>query len=363
MYKGDTIGESIISNIYFDSLTRMPNLFRFIEGDTNELFGKEGSAVLIDIINFINVNDEYGRETGDFVLKTLAKCIREILKKHNDSSVFRTGGDEFTIVFPNCFNVDVEKIILEIKSDFKERLNDYGYSNIDFHYLIMKYEDSINTIDEFYQLLYKYTLNKIENNYENIYGKQWTSHIIISFTRRIEESLKLLNKAYNLALTDDVSSLPNNRAANRYLEDLIIKSKKNEKSFSVLFIDGDNLKRYNKISYNAGNEMIRDLSTIIKNSLRKQDKVFRWLSGDEFLVVLNEVDYEDARKLAERVRKTVENETKGWTYPVTVSIGVSNYPIDGGSIEELVHKSEKANTHAKSSGKNRVVYWDALKIS
>ena len=246
----------------------MPNLFRFIEADTNELFGKQGSAVLIDIIKFINVNNEYGRETGDFVLKTLAKCIRETLKKYNYSSVFRTGGDEFTIVFPNCSNVDVEKIILEIKSNFKEGLKDYGYSNIDFHYLIMKYADSIKTIDEFYQLLYEYTLNKIENNYESIYGKQWTSHIIISFTRRIQESLKLLNKAYNLAMTDDVSSLPNNRAAKRYLKDLIMRSKKNEESFSILFIDGDNLKRYNKISYNAGNEMTRDLSNIIKNSSR-----------------------------------------------------------------------------------------------
>jgi diguanylate cyclase (GGDEF)-like protein len=138
--------------------------------------------------------------------------------------------------------------------------------------------------------------------------------------------------------------------------------KSDKNGFSLLFIDGDDLKRYNKVSYETGNDMIKRLSGIIVETLRNEDKIFRWLSGDEFLIVLKETNEVKAIRIAERIRQAVEEQTKTWIYPVTISIGISSYPKDGCCITELIDKAEKANGFAKDAGKNRVFTWDNLAI-
>lgn len=72
--------------------------------------------------------------------------------------------------------------------------------------------------------------------------------------------------------------------------------------------------------------MIEGLSKIISSSIRENDKVFRWLSGDEFLVILGDTELEEALNIAERVRYSVEQNTKDWKYPITISVGVANCP-------------------------------------
>jgi diguanylate cyclase (GGDEF)-like protein len=85
------------------------------------------------------------------------------------------------------------------------------------------------------------------------------------------------------------------------------------------------------------------------------------LSGDEFLIVLKDASERKAVKVANRIRQIVEEKTKDWIYPVTISIGIATYPKDGSNITELVDKAEKANGIAKDMGKNMVLKWDNSK--
>ncbi len=101
-------------------------------------------------------------------------------------------------------------------------------------------------------------------------------------------------EAKGLALVDDISGLSNNRAGKIYLAGLIREYSQKSKGFCVMFIDCDNLKRYNQVSYESGNQMIRYLSQIMTNTIKDEDKVYRWLSGDEFIVIVNEIDKHDA---------------------------------------------------------------------
>jgi GGDEF domain-containing protein len=55
----------------------------------------------------------------------------------------------------------------------------------------------------------------------------------------------------------------------------------------------------------------------------------------------------------------VEDETKYWLYPITVSIGAASYPADGSNIEVILSKAEKSNIYAKNTGKNKVVKWES----
>lgn len=344
------------SNIFLDPLTGLPNFFKFIETDVDAMFQEQGTVIIFDLMEFAKVNNHYGRDIGDLCLKSFSDAIRESLLDYKNILVFRTDGDEFTVILPNMEQALADELVCIIRKKYLDKMRKHGFSNLDVHTLTINYSEKMTSITQFYQVIFKNSLEKIKGNHERQHEDRWLEHIIESFIHRIKDTLSFYYDAYHLALTDDISGLPNQRAAKIYLNH----THASKKEFSLLFIDGDNLKRYNKISYQAGNEMIKNLSDIISKTLRRNDKVFRWLSGDEFLVVLEQVNYTAALRLAERIRNSVEINTVDWAYPVTVSIGVSCYPGDGNSIEEIVHHAERANSYAKKVGKNIVVRWDSM---
>jgi diguanylate cyclase (GGDEF)-like protein len=345
-------------SIYLDPLTSLPNFFKFVESDVHALFDKCGSVIIFDLIKFRGINEKYGNEVGDLCLKTLSHIIMSNLANYYNSKAFRTDGDEFTVILPKILQRDARNLGKLIKADFKDEMIELGFEDINLRSFIVEYNEEISSISKFYLLILQGSKDREKTEEENVVDERLMDHIIDGFTRRISETLSFFNDAYILAMADDISGLPNHRAGKSFLYNLIESSKQTKDVFSILFIDGDNLKKYNEISYQTGNKMIRDLSDIINNSLRKNDRVFRWFTGDEFLVVLPDVDTEDAYKLAERTRMAVEDQTKKWVYPVTISIGVAHYANDDNDIEDIINKAEKANSLAKNLGKNRVVKWN-----
>jgi diguanylate cyclase (GGDEF)-like protein len=341
--------------IFVDPLTKLPNFFSFIESDVQELFGRQGTVILFDFVEFDAINTQYGRETGDLYLKLLAQIIKEEIETCEKARVFRTDGDEFTVVLPNTPEEKAFVFADKIRLSFLAQINKYDETGI--HSLVIGYSEEIESISKFYNLILEKSLvvKKGDNGRKET---RWIEDIIDSFTRRIRETLSNFNDAYVLAMADDISGLPNHRAGKKYLSYLIEESRMKSQNFSVLFIDGDDLRRYNEISYQTGNKMIRELSEILNNSIRKDDRIFRWLSGDEFLVVLPDVNTENALRLAERTRKAVEDKTSEWVHPVTISIGVAHYSNEENDIDEIISKAEKANQLAKKLGKNRVVNWN-----
>jgi len=347
-------------NIFKDPLTGLSNFFKFIECNAEGTFGKNGIVIIIDMVNFVNVNKNYGRGIGDLCLTKLAQCIKNNIERYQNSCAFRTDGDEFTLVLQELAYDEGQELVDSIKEDFNKNMAKEGYLDFQFHSLLLSYDETISSIEQFYEIVLKKSINYKNNCKDKFTQDRILRHLVGTFTRRIRDTLSFFDNACSLALTDDISGLPNHRAGRLYLNELMENSLKENVEFSVLFIDGDNLKRYNQISYQRGNEMIRNLSTIIKSSLRCDDKIYRWLSGDEFIVVIKENKDENVLKLAERVRVAVEASTEHWEYPITVSIGVSKYPNDGETIEEIIDKAEKANGTAKAMGKNTVVIWEKV---
>lgn len=352
--------ENIInSNIFMDQLTGLPNIFEFLNIDTRSMFGEFGSAIILDIKNFKAINDVYGHAFGDVCLKCFVNAAVNTLEHFKGVNIFRTGGDEFTVILPKVLLNDARNAAELMEENYRIVMKEYDSNiNINMHKFIIDYSEQINSINEFYLMFFIKSYNRNSMLGGDMSNKRWSEQIIDNFTRRIRETLVFSYNAYNLALSDDISSLPNHRAASLYINNLISKNYAENKEFSLLFIDGDNLRRYNKISYQSGNNMIKDLSSIILNTIRKNDKIFRWLSGDEFIVVFDDTNYENALKLAERIRTAVEEETIDWVYPITVSIGVANFPSDGQNFDDIIYKAEKANQYAKDTGKNKVIRWD-----
>ena len=350
---------AIENNIYVDPLTGLPNFFKFIECDTCKLFGEQGTIIIFDLADFMTFNKKYGKDAGDLCLKNLCYAINIVFCDRN-SYAFRTDGDEFTIILPHKICADAGNKASSVKSEYKDKMNKRGFKNADIHILIFNYNNGISSIDEFYEIIFTNSSDKMESQNGNAIQQRRLRHIIGNFAARIRETLSFYNDIYNLAITDDTSGLLNQRAARLYLTNLTEECLKTNKQFSLLFIDGDNLKRYNRISYQSGNDMIKRLAGIVSESVRNSDKVFRWLTGDEFLVILEGANYENALEAAERIRVSVEEQTQNCVYPVTVSIGISNFPDDGMDINKIIQKAEEANVAAKIGGKNRIIKANAI---
>ncbi len=135
---------------------------------------------------------------------------------------------------------------------------------------------------------------------------------------------------------------------------------------SLFIIDIDNFKAINdNLGHFFGDEVLRDISTGLKEAFRDIDIVAR-IGGDEFIVFVENLSdemliYQKAEKILEVYRKTYSGEYKD--YSVSGSVGVALFPRDGANYEELYQNADKALNQAKIQGKNRyMVYSDDLDI-
>lgn len=348
---------NLYNNIYIDPLTCLPNFFEFIESDYEEVFGEKGVILIFDIAKMMMVNQNFGRSAGDLHIKALAEVILEKFTKYDQVAVFRTNGDEFTVIARDGEASDIEAACDEVKLAYTSCMKSRGFIDAKVNTLIMYYNEGIKSVEQYYEVLLKDSHDQGEKEQGKFNRENLFKNIIGGVINRVKETLSYYDNACSMAFVDDISGLPNHRAGKMLLTDLLENYKLKSKGLSLLFIDGDDLKRYNNISYETGNDMIRRLSGIIAETLRSEDKIFRWLSGDEFLIVLEEAEESKVLRVAERIRQTVEIKTKSWIHPITISIGVSNYPRDGKCITDLIEKAERANVCAKEAGKNKVFVW------
>ena len=103
-----------------------------------------------------------------------------------------------------------------------------------------------------------------------------------------------------------------------------------------------------------GDDVLRMVSTIFVRHLRKVDVVCRY-GGEEFAIVLPATQGASAAAVANKLRRAVANNNfPGVPYPVTVSVGVSEFPANGITRDDIVRAADSALYEAKEAGRNRV---------
>jgi diguanylate cyclase (GGDEF)-like protein len=165
-----------------------------------------------------------------------------------------------------------------------------------------------------------------------------------------------------LSYTDDMTGLHNYRFFSMRLKEELARAKRNEAPLALLILDVDFFKNYNDaLGHPAGDEILRQLSDILKSTVRDNDIVARY-GGEEFAMILPSTDQNGANILAERIRKKIDK----YKFPhqeiqpngtLTISIGIALYPEDANDTEEIVKAADRALYHAKESGRNQVVQY------
>jgi len=167
-----------------------------------------------------------------------------------------------------------------------------------------------------------------------------------------------LQRAKLLSETDELTGLYNPRgfaiAANR----LFAQSARHNRPTSVLMIDSDNLKTVNDThGHDAGNRLLRHLATSIQAELRATDVAARY-GGDEFIVMLPETPAKGAWEVAERIRRAIAArplELESGRISTSISVGIATFPEDGGSLDALASRADRAMYAAKQAGRDRSV--------
>ena len=170
------------------------------------------------------------------------------------------------------------------------------------------------------------------------------------------------HKIQELSITDPLTTLFNRRYLNVRLDEEWARSVRHNKSISVVLSDVDNFKSVNDTyGHDKGDEVLKVLAAIFKENSRKEDIVARY-GGEEFIIVLPDTTSDEARVLAERIRKTAENHIFEWMgRPATISVGVAAFPeIKAKDFDELVQAADQAMYKAKVAGKNRVQVSEGL---
>jgi diguanylate cyclase (GGDEF)-like protein len=157
-----------------------------------------------------------------------------------------------------------------------------------------------------------------------------------------------------LSVTDGLTGLTNHRALMQRLGDETARARRTERSFSFIMCDVDHFKDYNDaFGHPAGDEVLRMLAAILREATREVDCAARY-GGEEFAVILSDTDLSGAMEVAERIRKRVET-TEFPARPITVSIGVAEFPKDAADANALVEIADEALYIAKDAGRNQVV--------
>lgn len=192
--------------------------------------------------------------------------------------------------------------------------------------------------------------------------KDVTKSMILDDTKlsKSSELVKLLEMASLAAVTDELTNIYNKRYIQEKLPVELLISKMNKEPLSLLMTDIDHFKKINdNYGHLAGDMILREFCQILKNNLREEKDWLARFGGEEFIICLTKTDYETSLKIAERLRKSIEE--ANFTYneyniKITASFGLcTNHSEKNYDIADFVQCADKNLYQAKKSGRNLIV--------
>ena len=168
-----------------------------------------------------------------------------------------------------------------------------------------------------------------------------------------------LSKTYHTATHDQLTGITNRQYFHTQLAELIGNAERHNQDLAVLFIDLDEFKAINdELGHSAGDEVLQIIAERLTQNCRDQDITSRF-GGDEFALVITDADSEQLEGAVKRIMDSIREPVSinGQLYKLSGSIGISVFPGDGQTPDELTHNADVAMYHAKRNGKNAYVYF------
>ncbi len=201
---------------------------------------------------------------------------------------------------------------------------------------------------------------KLMTNMQSIVDAR-TSELQLAF----EKSDKLRERYEEMSVIDHLTKLYNRRYFFTEVTSCLARAKRYSQSFTIVLLDLDHFKKVNDtFGHECGDDVLISISEVLNKFIREGDTLAR-IGGEEFVLALPEINNEGTIKLAERIRKTIENmycECKGRQIKISVSIGFASLndcrqdeiPEDDIQVSDILRKADLALYYVKQNGRNGV---------
>ena len=161
-------------------------------------------------------------------------------------------------------------------------------------------------------------------------------------------------KIAHMANHDNLTGLPNRRLLYELVAQMMPQVRRHKQMFALFYIDLDNFKPINdELGHDHGDEVLKVVADRLTNVLRKSDTVAR-IGGDEFVTVISDVlSMEQLAKVAEKTIRSLDPPitVRGISRDLGMSIGISIFPEDAETFEDLLKKADDALYTVKETGK------------
>lgn len=184
--------------------------------------------------------------------------------------------------------------------------------------------------------------------------------------RRVNALLSQLDQArmalQQVANYDALTNLINRRGFNQIFAEKLSQKTTEGGMLAVMFLDIDHFKRINdSLGHDAGDALLKVIASHIKGSVRSHEDVVARFGGDEFCILISLRDREEARNMAQRIMAKMKEpiELAGRRMVMTTSIGISLFPEDGSTCEELLKHADLALYQSKGAGRNGLHFFSS----
>ena len=207
----------------------------------------------------------------------------------------------------------------------------------------------------------QFTFNRARMNNADVKGldrRLYKAEQYIKESISVIEAKRLTNTLKDSSLKDALTGLYNRRFLQEYTEKMVAGVTRRGRNIGLLMCDLDYYKQVNDIyGHNTGDSVLKETAKIIQASVRTADIVIRF-GGEEFLVVLLDINEGDSRLIAEKIRESIENakiKVPDGILRKTISVGISEFPTDADSFWQAIKFANVAMYEAKETGRNKSV--------
>ncbi len=174
-------------------------------------------------------------------------------------------------------------------------------------------------------------------------------------------SKKLMQILNKIARVDQLTGMYNRKYLDEFTETTIPQALRTNTPYGILMIDIDFFKMINDTyGHDVGDEGIRVVSRVIKDSIRESDVAIRF-GGEEFIVLLHNCDKKFIKEIAEKIRISFSEQVinaGSESFSKTLSVGTVMFPEDSGSIWKCIKYADMSLYYAKEHGRNQVICYD-----
>lgn len=175
-------------------------------------------------------------------------------------------------------------------------------------------------------------------------------------TLLLSELRQLWEQEKTISRTDFLTGALNTRSFYELAASELLRARRNQRPFTVVYFDLDNFKTINDCSgHSAGDACLRSVASSIQSTLRATDVLAR-LGGDEFALLMIDADSRGAQQLVPRLKLALETEMIRAGWQVTFSIGALTCVDIPASVDELLKLADQLMYRVKNNGKNGVCY-------